>query len=185
MKRAGFKYLSFGVESGDPEVLRRSGKAITRDQVEKTVKLVKAAGISHRLYFILGLPGETKESIRRTIDFAVKLNPNMLSVALIVPYPGTQIYQWALEGKNGYSLLSNAFEQFDKYIGASLELENLSFLTMRRLQTQMYLEFYLRNFRFGELAKLLYKKRTLFWSYTRNLSVKIFSSGRRNAGREI
>jgi radical SAM superfamily enzyme YgiQ (UPF0313 family) len=172
------------VESGDPEVLQRSGKAITCDQVEKAVKLVKAAKIDHRLYFILGLPGETKASIRRTIDFAVKLNPNMLSVALIVPYPGTQIYQWALEGKNGYRLLSKDFRQFDKYLGASLELENLSFITLRRLQAQMYLEFYLRNLRFGELAKLLYKKRTLFWSYGRNLSRKILGGAKRNAVQE-
>ncbi len=180
MKKAGFSYVSFGVESGDPEVLARSGKAITLDQVEKAVKIVKEAGIDHRLFFILGLPGETRQTVRRTINFAVKLNPSKLSVALIVPYPGTDIYQWALEGKNGYRLLSKDFRQFDKYLGASLELDSISFAVLRKMQMQMYFEVYLRNFRFGELAKLLYGKRSLFVSYLKNILAHILP-GRKKA----
>jgi len=172
MKKANFSYLSFGVESGDPEVLARSGKKLRVEEVERALKIVKAAGIPHRCFFIIGLPGETKASVRKTIDLAVKLNPNRLSVALIVPYPGTKIYEWALKGSNGYRMLSNSWNQFDKYLGASLEMESLSYFEMRRLQVQLYLEAYIRNFRFKDLAKFIYGNRTLALSYGQNLLKK-------------
>jgi len=163
MKEAGFRYVELGVESGDPQVLARSGKGTTVEQAELAVRIAREAGIGIWANFIIGLPGETKESVRNSIDLAVKMNPDRLSVAIIVAYPGCEIYDWALTGENGYRLLSKDWGRFDKYLASSLELENLRYRTMRRLQFQMYLETYLRNLRFGALSRLLWKSRNFFF----------------------
>lgn len=157
MKRAGFEYLELGVETGDTEVLSRCGKGIDLKQVEKAVQIVRKVGMKIWFKFIIGLPGETRESVRRTINFAVKHNPDRLSVATIVAYPGSDIYKWANEGKHGYKLLTKDWSSYDKYLSDSLELENLSSRTMRQLQMQMYLEVYLRNLRFVDLMKMFIK----------------------------
>jgi len=91
----------------------------------------------------------------------VKHNPDRLSVATIVAYPGSDIYRWALEGKNGYKLLTSDWSDYDKYLSDSIELENMSSRMMRLLQIQMYLEVYLRNRRFLELFRLFFKEFTL------------------------
>ncbi len=155
MKRAGFEFVEYGVESGDPEVLRQSGKMICREQVSNAVELAKKAGIKVWLKFIIGLPGESRNSIRNTIDFAVKLNPHRLSVAVIVAYPGCDIYRWALAGKKGYRFTSREWNKFDKYFSNSIELDGLPAKLMRRYQIQMYLETYMRNYRFLDLIKMV------------------------------
>lgn len=162
MKRAGFDYLELGVESGDAEVLRRSGKQITLNQAEEAVRLVKKSGLRPWVNFIIGLPGETEKSVRNMIDFATRLNPDWVSVALIVAYPGTLIYKWALAGEHGYRLMSQDWSSFDKYIGrATVELESLSYHRMQKLQIKMYLETYFHNFRVLELMRLAWEGRRL------------------------
>lgn len=169
MHRAGFEYLELGVESGDPIVLEKSDKGIRVEQVEKAVAIAKRVGIKVWLKFIIGLPGETPETVRRTIEFAVKLNPHRLSVAIIVAYPGTKIYEWASSGEYGYHFLSKDWSMFDKYLGASVELEKLNYRTMRRLQLLTYLEVYIRNGRFRELFLLLMKHHDIVLSIGRRL----------------
>ena len=104
------------------------------------VKTIKKAGIMAWVKFIIGLLGETKQTVRSSIDLVVRLNQDRLSVTLIVAYLWTEIYAWARHGKNGYRLLSNDWSQFDKYLSASVELDNLYYGTIRRLQLQMYTE---------------------------------------------
>lgn len=169
MRRAGFEYLELGVESGDPTVLSNSGKNISLEQVKKSVFIAKQNGIKVWLKFIIGLPGETKHSVRKTIDFAVSLNPHRLSVAVIVPYPGSRIYEWAQKGQNGYHFLSKDWNKFDKYFGASVELDTLSYPSMRRFQIQMYFETYLLNGRFLDLLNMAWVHRSLAFSVARSL----------------
>lgn len=159
MKAAGFDYLEIGVESGSQEVLDNAKKGIHSKAIEEAVRVVKEAGIKTWLNFIIGLPGESRETVRESIELAVRLNPERLSVAIIVAYPGTEIYSWALNGKNSYHLLSSDWGQFDKYLSASVELDNLSFATMRRLQLQMYTETYVRNLRVFDLMRLIWNNR--------------------------
>jgi radical SAM superfamily enzyme YgiQ (UPF0313 family) len=175
MKDAGFKYLELGVESGDPDVLSRSGKGVNLEQIKKAVKIAKREGIKIWCKFIIGLPGETKETVRKTINTSVKLNPHRISVATIVAYPGCKIYEWAMENKNGYRLLSTDWNRFDKYLSSSLELESLSHSTMRRFQYQMYLETYIRNFRLLELLRMVWAKKYFFLSLGRSMLTSRFT----------
>jgi anaerobic magnesium-protoporphyrin IX monomethyl ester cyclase len=99
MKRAGCVLLLFGVESGDPDTLIRIKKHITIEEIERAFKDSKEVGIDTFAYFIIGFPGETKESIQRTINFAKKIDPSYVAFSLATPYPKTKLWDWAIERK--------------------------------------------------------------------------------------
>ncbi len=175
MRKAGFEYIELGVESGDPEVLKASKKGISLEQVEKAVKTIKKSGLKVWFKIIIGLPGETMESFQRTMDFTTRQNPDRLSVATIVAYPGSDIYDWAEKGEKGYRLLTKEWDKYDKYISNSIELENIPHRALKRMQIQFYLELYLRNRRYGELAKLLLSKFSLSLMLLKSYIASLFS----------
>jgi radical SAM superfamily enzyme YgiQ (UPF0313 family) len=105
MKKAGCSQLSFGVETGDPDVLKSIKKGQTLDHVRKKVVLSKKSGIETRSSFILGFPADTLESMQRTIDFAIELDPHLVSFYIATPFPGTEMYDWA--AKNNKLLTTN------------------------------------------------------------------------------
>jgi anaerobic magnesium-protoporphyrin IX monomethyl ester cyclase len=163
MKQAGFKYLEIGAESGNQNILDNSGKSIKIEQIENAVRIMKKVGIKIWLKFIVGLPGETIDTFMSTIRLAAKLNADRISVAIIVAYPGSQIYEWAQQGKMGYRFISKEWDKFDKYLTASVELDNLSYPTMRKLQLRMYLDAYLKNYRIVDLSKLVWNNRNFIY----------------------
>jgi anaerobic magnesium-protoporphyrin IX monomethyl ester cyclase len=166
MKRAGFEFIELGVESGDAQVLSRSRKGARLEEVESAARLAAGAGLKVWLKFILGLPGESMQSIRRSIALAVRLNPSRLSVALIVPYPGSQIYEWARKSEHGYRLTSRDWSDFDKYTGSCLRVEGLPPWKLKWMQARMYLETLLRNGRGGDLARMVLQNGALIRSFT-------------------
>src|SRR3989338_478018 len=97
MKKAGCWNIFFGIESGSQKVLDIITKKMTVDQMRKAVNLVKKSGIEIRGSFVLGLPGETPELGRQTIDFAIELDPDYAQFTLATPHPGTQLWDNAEE----------------------------------------------------------------------------------------
>jgi anaerobic magnesium-protoporphyrin IX monomethyl ester cyclase len=93
---AGCKRISFGVESGSQEILDSIGKQITLEQIRTAFALAKKFGIATVAYFMLGLPGETIEQARKTVDLAVEIEPDYLVIQNLIPQPGSRIYQDAL-----------------------------------------------------------------------------------------
>ena len=93
MKAAGCSAVSFGVESGNQQILRTIEKGITREQVVAAVKMCRQAGILPYASFILGLPGETPQTIKETMKFGEQLKELGLSFGfhLLAPFPGTKI----------------------------------------------------------------------------------------------
>jgi anaerobic magnesium-protoporphyrin IX monomethyl ester cyclase len=181
MRKAGFGYVELGVESGDDEVLKQSQKGTDTRQVLECVQNLKAAGIKVWSNFVIGLPGETKKTIRSSMRLAARINPHRLSVAIITAYPGTEVYAWAQAGQRGYRLLSTNWDDYDKYLSPSVELDGLPYATMRRLQLQMYLETYARNGRFHELASMFWQHRGFFRSLSRKLTRQLLPSRRNSA----
>jgi radical SAM superfamily enzyme YgiQ (UPF0313 family) len=104
MKEAGCRLLIVGYESGDPQILKNIKKGATVDMALRFTRHCKELGLKIHGDFIVGLPGETRESIRRTIEFAKRLDCETIQVSIAHPYPGTEFYEWARREK----LLSEA-----------------------------------------------------------------------------
>jgi radical SAM superfamily enzyme YgiQ (UPF0313 family) len=93
MREAGCHAVSFGIESGSPDILKRVGKKITLAQAEDAVAMCRQAGLEAHASFILGLPGETTETLEQTMTFARRLEKQGLNYGfhLLAPFPGTAI----------------------------------------------------------------------------------------------
>jgi hopanoid biosynthesis associated radical SAM protein HpnJ len=95
MKEAGARLLIVGYESGDQQILKNIKKGATVDMARRFTANCKKLGLIIHGDFIVGLPGETRESIRKTIDFAKELDVETIQVSLAHPYPGTEFYEHA------------------------------------------------------------------------------------------
>jgi anaerobic magnesium-protoporphyrin IX monomethyl ester cyclase len=168
LKTANFEELELGVESGNPDMLLAMRKGITIEQVEHAVTLARASDLRVWCKFILGHPNETHETVRDTINFIVKLNPDQLSVSIMTPFPGTPIHEMALRGEGGYRMLAGGWEDFDKYSSGVLELDTISLGQLKRYQIACYLNLYARNRRFGELVRLIVSHRAVGWEMLRS-----------------
>lgn len=159
-KEAGCMKLDMGVESGDDKMLQRIRKSTTIKQIKEATKIIKNEGIPLMTYYIIGHPGETYETAMKTIRLACNLNTDEIAVGLMVPYPGTEIYQMAKENKYGYKLLSENWTEYDKFGGRVISNKELSYKTMVTLQKKAYLFYYLKNCRFYDLLKDIWKKKS-------------------------
>lgn len=168
VKEAGCFRLEMGVESGDNEILKAINKGITVEQIRNAVKIIKDSGILVSTYFILGHPNETLETIKKTINLAAELNTHTIAIGLMVPYPGTRIYEMAHRGEGGYRLLTEDWSQYDKYGGRVLEVEGVTFKQLSKWQRWAIVYFYLRNFRLLDFARFFMQyKRGIFFMFRR------------------
>lgn len=97
MKRANCTRLRFGVESGNPRILKLMNKKITLDQVREVFSITRRVGIETFAYFIIGYITETEETIKETIAFAKSLKADLFMFTVATPYPGTPLYTMAQE----------------------------------------------------------------------------------------
>ncbi|MBK5957278.1 hopanoid biosynthesis associated radical SAM protein HpnJ [Rhodoplanes elegans] len=97
MKDNGLRLLVVGYESGNQQILHNIRKGMRIEVAKKFTKDCHDLGIQIHGTFILGLPGETKETIEETIRFATEINPHTIQVSLAAPYPGTHLYAEAIE----------------------------------------------------------------------------------------
>lgn len=155
MKQSGCVYLGYGVESGDNEMLAKMGKQITTKQTVEVFDLCKKIGITTEANFIIGHPFETEEKVLKTIKFAKGLNTNYVSFAIMVPFPGTQVYKMAKKGIGGLRLLTYDWKLYGKQIGAALESEQLPQKKLIELQNKAYFQFYFRLHRLPSFLKRL------------------------------
>ena len=95
MKSSGCKKISFGLESGDQKILELIGKKTTIDMGRSAVQTVRKYGIPVHASFMIGNIGETKMSIKKTIDFATSLDIDNATFFITTPFPGTELYQIA------------------------------------------------------------------------------------------
>jgi hopanoid biosynthesis associated radical SAM protein HpnJ len=100
LKAGGLRLLLVGYESGDQQILHNIKKGMRIEVAERFTRDCHDLGITIHGTFILGLPGETRETIQQTIDWACRINPHTIQVSLAAPYPGTFLYDQAL--RNGW-----------------------------------------------------------------------------------
>jgi hopanoid biosynthesis associated radical SAM protein HpnJ len=110
MKEAGCRLLIVGFESGDPGILRNIEKGSTIEQARIFMKNCKNLGITVHGDFIFGLPGETRDTIEKTMKFAEELDCETIQVSIAHPYPGTAFYDY-LKG-HGYLTSHDMYDEF-------------------------------------------------------------------------
>lgn len=130
MKKAGCRLLCVGVESGNQEILDNMRKRITLDRVEQFAKDAKRAGLMIHGCFMVGNPGETRETMKETLDFAMRLAFDTAQFFPLMVYPGTEAYRWAKQ--NDY-LTTNDFSRWVDDEGCHNCVINLPGLTAEDL----------------------------------------------------
>lgn len=141
MKKAGCHTLAIGMESADPEILKNIGKNITPEQVKKAVFLIKRAGMKVAVYFIFGLPGETKETMKKSIKFAKSLPADFVTMGVAQPLPGTKFYDHMKEKKY---LITDDWSKYDPVNLPVYEYPHLSKKEIYEATRSGYRQFYLR-----------------------------------------
>lgn len=158
-KKAGCCRLEMGVESGDDEILKAINKKITVKQIREAVRIIKDAGIPLGTYYILGHPNETRETALKTVNLAAELNTDLIAVGIMVPYPGTKIFDMAVRGEAGYRLLTEDWSNYDKYGAQAMEIAGIPYKELAKLQEQAVIKLYMRNFRLLDGLKYFWKRR--------------------------
>lgn len=143
MRDNGLRLVVVGYESGNQQILHNIKKGMRIDVVRKFTKDCHDLGIQIHGTFVLGLPGETKETIEETIRFATEINPHTIQVSLAAPYPGTFLYDQAL--KNGWLLDENMDLVSEHGVqAAAMSYPHLSHTEMFNSVEDFYRRFYLR-----------------------------------------
>jgi anaerobic magnesium-protoporphyrin IX monomethyl ester cyclase len=159
MKSAGCTWAGFGVESGDDDIIAAMNKGVTRDRIKNATAIFHKVGLKFSTFFIIGHPGETAATVWRSIKFAAELNADRPAFGVMVPYPGTEIWEMAVKGEGGYKTLSTNWDDYNKQLGNAVELEKLSRRQMEMLQVAGYLYCYIFNRRFRDAYAIVYQHR--------------------------
>jgi hopanoid biosynthesis associated radical SAM protein HpnJ len=141
MKDNGCRLLLVGFESGNQEILNNIRKGTRLDRIREFVAHCKTLRIDVHGCFIFGLPGETPETIQKTMRFAMEIDPESMQVSLAAPYPGTLMYEQAIENGwfNGTPLLNKDGVQIPAIQYPGLSAEDLD-----RAVERFYKRYYFR-----------------------------------------
>lgn len=113
MKKAGCQLIIPGIESSNPAILKSIHKGTTIDQIKNYIYNAKKAGLKVHACYMVGNPGETIETMKKTLDMALMFNTDTAQFFPLIPYPGTEAYAWATE--NGY--IHKSFSKYCKEDG--------------------------------------------------------------------
>jgi anaerobic magnesium-protoporphyrin IX monomethyl ester cyclase len=141
MKRAGCVEIQAGVETGDPKIMKVINKGITLEQVVEAFKLFKSEGIQTKAFFMIGNQGETEETIKRTIDFALRIDPTYAFFSVLLPFPGLPVYEEYRQ--RGY-IKTLDWGNYNFHREPVFETDTLSKEDLIRLRRTAELKFFLR-----------------------------------------
>ena len=153
MRDNGLRLLLVGYESGSQRILDNIKKGIRIEEAQEFTKNCRKLGITIHGTFILGLPGETQETIKETIEYAKRLDVFSIQVSLAAPYPGTELYRQALE--NGWFAKDAALVSEGGTQLAALEYEGLTREEIFAWVEKFYKGYYFRIRPIGRIVKTM------------------------------
>ncbi len=141
-KEAGCYSIYIGVETGNPELLKRINKGETLEEIKRAFELCKKVEIETVAFYMFGLPGETKETMDKTIEFAKKLDSDYAKFTITVPYPSTPLfYEW---DEKGY-IKTKDWSKYNFHTASKVyNHPNLDWDTLEKYYHKAYLRFYFR-----------------------------------------
>ena len=133
-----FLNIFFGIESANENILKTVKKNLNIDQVKNTVKWCQDVGIVPCGSIIIGLPGETEETVTESIKFAQGLNLYSITFPMAVPFPGTVLRDLALKREYGLKILTNNWSDYGKQYPGVMDSDHLSMGRLKELQDFAY-----------------------------------------------
>ena len=130
LKDSGCVSAAIGVETGNEEMLKFIHKKETKEEIRSAIKVLKETGVPVTTSYIIGLPGDTKETVEETIQFAKELDTEQMKFMLLTPCPGTEVYQMAVDAGK---LDPDDLKQMEKTTFYDTTEVNLSKLTIDEL----------------------------------------------------
>ena len=159
-REAGNWLISWGIESGNEQILKHAHKGAYPDKARLSLRWARDAGIKNWGYFIIGLPGETEETIRQTIDFAKELPLDIALFHVAAPYPGTPFFFEVVE--NEWFRPGTRWENVDMDEGTVLDYTGLSAERLLYWQKRAFREWALRPGPILTYLKMLVSDRSTF-----------------------
>lgn len=142
MGKSGCTYISWGIESANEQILKKAAKGYRLEQAPRALKWAHKAGIKNWGYFIIGLPGETVETIQQTIKFSKSLPLDIALFHVAAPYPGTPFFFEVLE--NNWFRPGTQWEQVDMDKSTVLDYGNLKAEELEYWQKRAFREWAFR-----------------------------------------
>lgn len=124
MKKAGCNSIKVGIESGSERILKLMDKGITLERIEESAKLFRNVGIHWTAYFMMGIPTETKEDIKKTLELLYRIKPGFASIGVYEPFPGTRLFDIGVE--RGLVKREMSYEDFFTRIPSDYYLKDVN-----------------------------------------------------------
>ena len=150
LKQSGCWQVNFGIESGDPEILKKHRKFYGLDEVGRKLQMVKDAGMRVKGLFMIGLPGEDAAAIQRTIDYALSLPLDEINVTKFTPFPGAPVFR--------------TLHQFGEFTEDWDLMNCMNFVFIPNGMTKPQLEELYNRF-----IRSFYRRSRIHWGYTKML----------------
>jgi radical SAM superfamily enzyme YgiQ (UPF0313 family) len=141
MKKAGCERIELAIESGSQDVLNKSGKGITVKKIIDAFKLCKKIGIETMSFAMIGFPDETLEDIYKTKKLILKVNPDLLQVSFVTPYPGTKMFE---DYKKKGLIKTYDWSKYVFLKNSVVKNKNISSKKIIKLKNEIERNFYLR-----------------------------------------
>ena len=141
MRRSGCTLMGLGIETCEQSILDSTGKRMTVEKIREGVEMMQAADIKVMAHFMVGLPGETRETVDRTIRYATTLDPDYLQVYAAVPWPKTAFGEQARE--RGW-ITASSWADYDTGGRSIVEVPGISSAEVDAARERLYRAFYLR-----------------------------------------